>query len=41
MQELNENVSGVRLIGMDFVERVRPVIAIMGHLVKIQIFFRV
>lgn len=41
MQELNENVSGVHLIGMDFVERVRPVIGIMDHLVKIQIFFTV
>lgn len=31
-------MSGLHLIGTDFVERVRPVIAIMDHLVKAQIF---
>lgn len=41
MEELNENVSGLHLIGTEFVERVRPVIAIMDHLVKAQIFLKV
>ena len=36
MKELNENVSGLHLIGIDFVEKVWPVIAIMDHLGKLR-----